>query len=221
MTQPTRETPGQTPGQEEGRQGCTRRHLLVGMAASGALALLAGCGVASTAPPPPDIAAFPTLRPALPSPQPLSGSQAAAATPRPGGLELASFLALSSLLTGIDDLNPQIGAVYLESLEGSDQFALSLADLHAQMGFGEASAPPSLEEAAGRGVFDAEASRTLADKVIEYWYSGVYETADGGQAVATFADALVWRAVGYTKPLTLCGAPGFWALVPANVETEE
>ena len=156
MKQPIRRATRQEPGQEEGREQsapcCTRRQMLVGMAAGGALALLAGCGVASTAPPPPDIAAFPTLRPALPSPQPLSGSQAAEATPlpggpRPGGLDLASFLALSSLLTGIDDLNPQIGAVYLESLEGSDQFALSLADLHAQMGFGEDSAPPSLEEA--------------------------------------------------------------------------
>jgi hypothetical protein len=32
--------------------------------------------------------------------------------------------------------------------------------------------------------------------------------------VATFADALVWRAVRYTKPLTVCAAPGFWALAP-------
>jgi hypothetical protein len=64
------------------------------------------------------------------------------------------------------------------------------------------------------GLFEQEATRALADKIIEYWYSGVYDTADGGQAVATFADALVWRAVRYTKPLTLCGAPGFWAVPP-------
>lgn len=192
----------------------TRRQLLRGAAAAGVTAALAGCGVAVTATPQPKIAPFPPWHPILPSPQPAAPAEAAAATPQPGGLPLAAFLALSALLTGIDNLNPEIGQIYLQSLAASDQFDVSLAELYAQAGFTESSAPAGIEELEAGGLFEQEATRALADKIIEYWYSGVYDTADGGQAVATFADALVWRAVRYTKPLTLCGAPGFWAVPP-------
>jgi hypothetical protein len=198
----------------------TRRHLLCGMAAAGVTAALAGCGIPSTATPEPVIAPFLPWHPLLPSPQ-APGAVEAAATPVPGGISLAEFLALSSLLTGIDNLDPQIGQIYLQSLAASDQFEVSLSDLYAQMGFTEASAPASIEEAAQGAVFEREASRTLADTIIEYWYSGVYDTPEGEQAVATFADALVWRAVRYVKPLTLCAAPGFWALAPEYAGTEE
>ncbi len=192
----------------------TRRQLLRGMAATAVAATLAGCGVETATTPQPDIAPFDPWHPALPSPQPSAPPGATREAPAPGGLSLEAFLALSALLTGIDDLNPAIGQVYLQSLAASDQFAVSLADLYAQAGFTESSAPAGVEELAQRGLFDQEGTRTLADKIIEYWYSGVYDTADGEQAVATFADALVWRAVRYTKPLTLCGAPGFWAVPP-------
>jgi hypothetical protein len=191
----------------------TRRQLLRGLAAASVTAALAGCGVAATATPQAKIAPFPPWHPLLPSPQPTT-PDAAAATPAPEGLPLAAFLALSALLTGIDNLNPQIGQTYLQSLAASDQFDVSLAELYAQAGFTENSAPAGIEELEARGLFEQEGTRALADKIIEYWYSGVYDTPDGEQAVATFADALVWQAVRYTKPLTLCGAPGFWAVPP-------
>jgi hypothetical protein len=202
------------PANNPANGGLTRRQLLRAMAAAGAIAVLAGCGIATTATPEPVIAPFPPWHPILPSPQPPAAADTAAATPVPGTLPLEAFLALSALLTGIDNLNPQIGQVYLQSLAASDQFEVSLADLYSQAGFTESSAPASFEEAAQQGIFEQEATRTLADKIIEYWYSGVYDTPEGEQAVATFADALVWRAVRYTKPLTLCGAPGFWAFAP-------
>lgn len=211
-------------GKRRADGGLTRRQLLRAMAAAGVTATLAGCGVAATATPEPVIAPFVPWYPILPSPQPpaAQGAEAAgadAATPVPGGLPLAAFLALSSLLTGIDNLDPQVGQIYLQSLTAGDQFETTLPDLYTQAGFTEAGAPASIEEVAQRGVFEQEATRTLADKIIEYWYSGVYDTPAGGQAVATFADALVWRAVRYTKPLTLCGAPGFWALAPNYAST--
>lgn len=192
----------------------TRRQLLRGAAAAGVTAALAGCGMATTAAPEPPIAPFPPWQPVLPSPQPFDASVAAVETSVPGSLPLEAFLALSALLTGIDELNPQIGQVYLQSLAASDQFEVSLAELYTQAGFTATSAPAGVEELAARGLFEQEGTRSLADKIVEYWYSGVYDTAEGEQAVATFADALVWRAVRYTKPLTLCGAPGFWAVPP-------
>ncbi len=197
------------------RPGVNRRAFLRGAALTGLAAILAGCGVATQSPPPADIAPFPQWHPLLPSPAAVAAPAAsAAATPSPSQLGLEGFLALSSLLTGIDNLNPQVGQIYLDSLEASSQFEVSPADLYRQAGFTEAAAPRAIEDLERRGLFAQEATRALADKIIEYWYSGVYDTAEGEQAVATFADALVWRAVRYTKPLTLCAAPGFWAAAP-------
>jgi hypothetical protein len=194
------------------KQGISRRTLLCRAAAGTVALVLGGCGVATPSQRHADLAPFPQWHPLLPSPQPPEPN--AAVTPTPGGISLAAFLVLSSLLTGIDDLNPEVGQVYLDSITASDQFDITLADFYRQAGFTETSAPVGVEELTQRGLFEEEAARTLADKIIDYWYSGVYDTPGGEQAVATFADALVWRAVRYTKPLTLCAAPGFWALAP-------
>jgi hypothetical protein len=199
-----------------GKPGISRRTLLRGAVAGSVALVLGGCGVATPSQRHADLAPFPQWHPLLPSPQPPGVNAAAdpAATPTPGGVSLAAFLALSSLLTGIDNLNPQVGQVYLDSLTASGEFDITLAELYEQAGFTATSAPSGIEELEQRGLFEQEGARTLADKIIDYWYSGVYDTPDGEQAVATFADALVWRAVRYTKPLTLCAAPGFWALAP-------
>jgi hypothetical protein len=188
----------------------SRRGFLRGAIGGGATALLAACGVATPATPQADLAPFVPWHPVLPSPQP---SGATAATPVPGAVGLEAFLALSAVLTGIDDLNPQVGRIYLDSLAGSDEFEVSLADLYQQAGFTGGSTP-TIEEMEQQGLFEQEPTRALADKIVEYWYSGVYDTPEGEQAVATFADALVWHAVKYTKPLTICASPGFWAVAP-------
>jgi hypothetical protein len=201
--------------QQDTKQGFSRRAFLRGAAAGSVTLVLAGCGVATPTQRHVDLAPFPQWHPVLPSPQaPADSGAAPAATPAPGTIGLDAFLALSAVLTGIDNLNPQVGQVYLESLSASQEFDVSLAELFEQAGFAGAAAPPTIEDMEGRGLFENESTRALADKIIEYWYSGVYDTPDGEQAVATFADALVWRAVRYTKPLTVCAAPGFWALAP-------
>lgn len=194
------------------QHGFSRRTFLRSAAAGGVTLALAGCGVATPTQRQADLAPFPQWHPILPSPQ--AATPGPAATPAPGAIGLDAFLALSALLTGIDNLNPQVGQIYLNSLAASQEFDVSLAELYEQAGFTAAAAPATIEELEQRGIFAQEATRTLADKIIEYWYSGVYDTPDGEQAVATFADALVWRAVRYTKPLTVCAAPGFWALAP-------
>ena len=197
------------------RPALNRRAFLRCAGLTGLATVLAGCGIATQSAPSEDIAPFPQRHPLLPSPaaRPAPGSRAGA-TPSPSELDLEGFLALSALLTGIENLNPQVGQIYLASLTASTQFDISLADLYRQAGFADGSPPGSIEELEQKGIFAQDATRALADKIIEYWYSGVYDTAGGEQAVATFADALVWRAVRYTKPLTLCAAPGFWAAAP-------
>jgi hypothetical protein len=130
------------------------------------------------------------------------------------GLALEDFLTLSSVLTGVEELDPQVGSVYLQSLEASDQFEVSLSDLYQQAGFGRGTQPGTVAQLEANGLFEQESTRKLADKIIEYWYTGVYESAQGEQAVATFVDVLAWRTLRFTKPQTICGAPGFWAEPP-------
>ena len=151
---------------------------------------------------------------------------AAQTTPAPGGtastsesressaLSLAEFLQLSVVLTGFDNLNRDLGQIYLESLQARPNPAITLVELYGQAGFRSAAPPKSLEELAHRGVFKADPPRALANKIITYWYTGIYDK-DGQPAVATFTDALAWKALTYTKPPSVCGgAVGYWGEHP-------
>lgn len=188
----------------------SRRTLLTGAAALASAGALAGCtvqmeGVWQQHPP----------HPILPSPT--SSELAGAATPAPRQLGLEEFLALSSVLTGFDDLNPALGTVYLQSLQQRSDPAVTLTELYDRLGFGGPSGPQTAEALEAAGVFEREEMSALADMIITYWYTGIYDK-DGEQAVATYVDALVWQAVGYLKPRTICGPfPGFWRERPPTI----
>jgi hypothetical protein len=53
----------------------------------------------------------------------------------------------------------------------------------------------------------------LADQIITLWYTGVYKVGEE-EKVATFVDALAWKVLHFTKPLTICGEFGFWSREP-------
>ncbi len=64
-----------------------------------------------------------------------------------------------------------------------------------------------------------DAEGELARRIAVAWYSGIHPAA-GGPAVRTFHDALVWRALDFTKPPGVCSAaPGDWSVPPARAET--
>jgi hypothetical protein len=136
---------------------------------------------------------------------------AAGNTPAPEGLE--AFLALSSVLTGFDDLDPELGQVYLQSLQDNPEFGDGLDGLYEQAGVASGNLPDSVEALEQAGVFEEEATRSLADKIISLWYTGIYEQGEE-QAVATFVDSLAWKSLTFTKPLTICGSFGFWSERP-------
>lgn len=151
----------------------------------------------------------PTRAPVVASPAPRLAQPTAE-----DGPGLAEFMALSAILTGFDDLNLDLGRVYLDSLQARTDFDISLETLYDQAGFTSDSPPQNIEDVAAQGIFDREDTRSLADTIIEYWYSGVY-TREGQDVVATTVDALAWRALTFTKPLTVCGPySGFWAERP-------
>jgi hypothetical protein len=132
-------------------------------------------------------------------------------TPAPEGLE--AFLALSSVLTGYDQLDPELGAIYLRSLQDNPEFGGGLEALYEQAGVAAGGQPDGIEALEQAGVFEQEQSRALADKIITLWYTGIYDQGEE-QAVATFVDALAWKSITFTKPPTICGSYGFWAERP-------
>ncbi|HSM57781.1 MAG TPA: sugar dehydrogenase complex small subunit [Candidatus Sulfomarinibacteraceae bacterium] len=196
----------------------TRRAFLRGSLAAAAGGLLAACGVQG------DVDVRPlgrdyhtaTPRTVLQSPQARPGEgtpQPGTPEPEPEGqLGLDQFLALSAVLTGVANLDPTLGRVYLNALRAGD-FELAPADLYRRAGFSP-DAAPSLDDVENSGIFDDEATGALADTIIRYWYTGVYDTPDGEPAVATFVDALAWKALPWTKPNSICAQPGFWEKRP-------
>lgn len=105
---------------------------------------------------------------------------------------LEQFMALSARLTQAGDLDPAIGEKYLGGFLASGQ-GEGLAQL-----------------AAGGSVPE------LAAAIVAAWYSGVYETGRG-EAVAGFDQALLWRAMGFTKPFADCGGEtGYWSKPPES-----
>jgi hypothetical protein len=192
--------------QNNGNAPLSRRDFLKGAGLLLAGGLLAACG--SGVEPgwqAGDYYRTPTPASLLPSPMP------GAETPFPQ--DLASFLALSSVLTGFDDLDPELGQVYLHSLQENPEFSGGLPRLYEGAGMIEGSAPGSIADLESAGLFSEEASRSLADHIIELWYTGLYGQEDE-QTVATFVDALAWKSITFTKPPTICGSFGFWAERP-------
>ena len=105
---------------------------------------------------------------------------------------LPQFMALSMRLTEAADLDAGIGEKFLGGFLASGQGA-GLAGLAA------GASEPELESA-----------------IIAAWYSGVYDTGRG-KAVAGFEQALLWKALTFTKPPTDCGGEtGYWSQPPVG-----
>jgi hypothetical protein len=128
----------------------------------------------------------------------LGGASAATVTigfPRRAGAQatitLDQFRALSARLTGVPecDLNATAAGKLLDGLislgRGPDLAVLSV--------------DPGLSGTA------------LADEIVAAWYSGSYATRAGVAAI-DINDALLWKALDFTKPRGVCGgATGYWA----------
>lgn len=119
------------------------------------------------------------------------------------------FLYLSTILTGFSDLNPELAHTYMQNLSGD----VSLPELYEQANFPEQAQEFTLEQLQQSGVFEDEAMRSLLNEITNYWYTGTYQNGDS-TVVATYTDALAWKSLDFTKPRTICGAPGFWQTNP-------
>jgi hypothetical protein len=207
MVEPQRPLDSKPPGR------VSRRRFLTGALTAAAGGFLAACQAAQqriTGQTP-----WPSATPYQVLESPIPAGDVTATPPIEGELALEQFLDLSALLTGVENLNPTLGATYLRALQGNPQFQGQLAGLYDIAGFGGAAPPVDLSGLEAAGVFDQEASRSLADAIIEMWYTGTI-TQGEETIVVTYVDALAWKVLTFTKPRTVCGTFGFWETRPAG-----
>ena len=146
----------------------------------------------------------------------MAGGLLFAACSREQELTVDEFTRLSAVLTGLGTsaLDAGLARTYLESIKAQPDPALSLTAFYEQAGFRSSDPPSSIGQLAARPLFEQAAARALADKIITYWYTGVY-AAPSGLTVATYTDALAWKALTHGHTPTLCyGAVGAWAVAP-------
>jgi hypothetical protein len=111
-----------------------------------------------------------------------------------GTITVDQFRALSSRLTGVTDLNATAAGRLLDGFIAMGR-GPDLALLVAKSGL---------------------STGALADAIVATWYSGSYDTV-AGRATFGLTNALVWKALKFTKPPGLCGGPtGYWADAPRS-----
>ena len=75
-------------------------------------------------------------------------------------------------------------------------------------------AAPALAEDDAAMIAEGESGGAFADEIVAARYSGRYATA-AGPAAFNLPDALLWRALDFTKPPGRCGgSTGYWSEEP-------
>ena len=192
----------------DNRAPISRRRFLQNLTLVTAGALLAGC---TPAPDRGDAAAISDatlVEVRVPQPQ-------VDATRQEFAPELGDFLALSALLTGVDNLDPALGQTYLQSLQNNPELPMSVIALLDAAKAGQPTLPTTLEMLEGSGFFTNNAAREVADTITATWYTGVF-VDNGTERVATFVDALAWKTLHFTKAMTVCGSYRFWTEPPES-----
>jgi hypothetical protein len=160
----------------------------------------------------------PTRAQILESPvAPVTGVQGEMASPtiqvQVGSMTFDQFMQFSSLLTGVDNLSPELGQVYFQTLQAGAKSGSALSAAYAAASSVSNTLPKDTAALSQSGFFEKEGMNDLAIQIADMWYSGVYNL-NGEDHVATFVDALAWKVLHFTKPPTICGEFGFWATEP-------
>lgn len=141
---------------------------------------------------------------------------AAAAQPVASKAELAAFLRLSRIASGVSDLPASHVREYFSALEADGVLKLKPSSFARLAGVTGAAGPSTLAELERSPAFRAPGGKECLETIASVWWSGIVPTAGGGQRVVTFTDALVWRQVH--EPTTCQGATGSWAKPGRAVE---
>jgi hypothetical protein len=77
--------------------------------------------------------------------------------------------------------------------------------------------PQTLADIERRGVFSTEPYTSMANGIIEGWYSGLVQSSGGASQTVAWLHGLGWQALGYTMAPAYCeGETGIWGSAPAG-----
>jgi hypothetical protein len=139
------------------------------------------------------------------------GADVARGAAAPHAVELAGFIELSELVTGAEELPVRLAPRYLEALDAAG-LALPPSRLLRLAGFTDGRGPVTLAALERSAALRAKGARATVEAVAAAWWSGMVPTGDGGQRVLAYEQALVWRALPYAAPPSLClGAVDAWS----------
>ncbi len=125
------------------------------------------------------------------------------------GNDLAAFVRLSRVASGVHDLPGDLARTYYAALESDAALKLKPSRFAKLAGLTRAGGPTTLAELERSPAYRHAGGRECVQAIAAAWWSGVVPTSGGGQEVATFSRALVWREVH--EPMTCQGATGSWA----------
>ncbi len=93
----------------------------------------------------------------------------------------------------------------------------TLEDLLRKAGYLSRNPPQTLAEIERRGVFTDEPYASMANGIIEGWYSGLVQAPGGSSQTVAWLHALGWQALGYTMAPAYCeGETGIWGSAPTD-----
>jgi hypothetical protein len=126
------------------------------------------------------------------------GASALAPGVRAQALNASAFAKLSAALTGYPQADPAMAAKVMRAFATPQR----AASLRALMTLAATTPAGELDAAIAAKKLD-----NVANDLVSAWYSGM---VDG--KVVLYADALVWSAMKYGKPMGICGGvTGYWA----------
>lgn len=129
-----------------------------------------------------------------------AAAPAAAAEP-----SVASFAAVSTALTGYPAPS-NVNATKMLAAFGTPKRRAALSRLARVVG---ATEPRDLDAALRAQHLDG-----IANELVAAWYSGLVTQANASRVVL-YADAYIWSAMSFTKPMGRCGGvTNYWADVP-------
>ena len=94
----------------------------------------------------------------------------------------------------------------------------TLEDLLRKAGYLSRNPPQTLSDIERHGVFTEEPYASMANGIIEGWYSGLVQAPGGTSQTVAWLHALGWQALGYTMAPAYCeGETGVWGKAPTDV----
>jgi hypothetical protein len=145
---------------------------------------------------------------------------------RPRGSDLEDFLALSRILTGVDNLDPGIGLQYLDRLSGTP-FGPNLRQILDR--FRKLGKRPTAKQVK-KQIVGVVALRPALCQIVLLWYTSAIQDNPDDPKVATnmrygtqeeYFSGLGWRLIGAHAPGLSGGYFGHWRYRPENEPLED